>query len=168
MGENLLVGRGLVQVVIVQHPAKSLQMVKFSKSENKKTQIPFESATTSTKQCVWSYVLLLPKYLWSHLSQNAFYGTFRLILMILRLKYRFADSRFPKTSKLFTFFRRFMGWSDRGKHSRRKNVISSVLLCFGAGVLIATSFIHILPEVSTVKYETMVSISSLRSIKPMK
>jgi len=44
-----------------------------------------------------------------------------------------------------------MGWSEQGKHSRRKNIVTSILLCFGAGVLLATSLIHILPEVYLLK-----------------
>jgi len=40
-----------------------------------------------------------------------------------------------------------MGWSENGKHNRRKKIITSILLCFGGGVLLATSIIHILPEV---------------------
>ena len=53
----------------------------------------------------------------------------------------------PIKFDFFIFFRRFMGWSEGGSHSRRKNIVTSILLCFGAGVLLATSFIHILPEV---------------------
>ena len=40
-----------------------------------------------------------------------------------------------------------MGWSGTGRHSKRKDAITSVLLCFGGGVLLSTSMIHMLPEV---------------------
>ena len=40
-----------------------------------------------------------------------------------------------------------MGWSGTGRHSKRKDAITSILLCFGGGVLLSTSMIHMLPEV---------------------
>lgn len=40
-----------------------------------------------------------------------------------------------------------MGWSGAGRHSKRKDAITSILLCFGGGVLLSTSMIHMLPEV---------------------
>ena len=36
-----------------------------------------------------------------------------------------------------------------GKRNFWKRTITSVLLCFGGGVLLGTSFIHILPDVSS-------------------
>jgi zinc transporter 1/2/3 len=33
-----------------------------------------------------------------------------------------------------------------------KRTITSVLLCFGGGVLLATSFVHMLPEVISINY----------------
>ena len=34
-----------------------------------------------------------------------------------------------------------------------KQTLTSVLLCFGGGVLFATSFVHMLPEVCSFKYD---------------
>ena len=45
------------------------------------------------------------------------------------------------------YFSRIMGWSGAGRHSKRKDAITSILLCFGGGVLLSTSMIHMLPEV---------------------
>ena len=39
--------------------------------------------------------------------------------------------------------------TDDGERNFWKRTITSVLLCFGGGVLLATSFIHLLPDVSS-------------------
>ena len=36
-----------------------------------------------------------------------------------------------------------------GKRNFWKRTVTSILLCFGGGVLLATSFVHMLPEVTT-------------------
>jgi len=33
-------------------------------------------------------------------------------------------------------------------HQRRNSILQTILLCFGAGILLATSLVHMLPEVS--------------------
>ena len=40
-----------------------------------------------------------------------------------------------------------VGWAPDGKHGRRKDSVTSVLLCFAGGVLLATCIVHMVPEV---------------------
>ena len=45
-------------------------------------------------------------------------------------------------------FRRHLGWTSSGRKKNRRQIITSSLLCFGGGVLLATCFIHMIPEAS--------------------
>ena len=40
-----------------------------------------------------------------------------------------------------------VGWAPDGPNSKRKDVVTSLLLCFGGGVLLSTSLVHMVPEV---------------------
>lgn len=40
-----------------------------------------------------------------------------------------------------------VGWAPDGPHGKRKDVVTSLLLCFGGGVLMATSLVHMVPQV---------------------
>lgn len=43
--------------------------------------------------------------------------------------------------------RRQLGWTEQTSQNRKKRILTSIALCFGGGVLLATCFIHLLPEV---------------------
>ncbi|XP_059097694.1 zinc transporter ZIP1-like isoform X2 [Tigriopus californicus] len=43
--------------------------------------------------------------------------------------------------------RRQLGWTEQTSQNRKKLILTSIALCFGGGVLLATCFIHMLPEV---------------------
>ena len=43
-----------------------------------------------------------------------------------------------------------------GEKSSWKKTITSLLLCFGGGVLMATSFVHMLPEVTNKRFKSKV------------
>ena len=40
-----------------------------------------------------------------------------------------------------------VGWAPDGPHGKRKDVVTSLLLCLGGGVLMATSLVHMVPQV---------------------
>jgi len=42
---------------------------------------------------------------------------------------------------------RMVGWAPDGPHSKRKDIVTSLLLCLGGGVLMATSLVHMVPQV---------------------
>ena len=58
-------------------------------------------------------------------------------------------------------FSRMMGWAPDGPHGKRKEVATSILLCFGGGILMATSLVHMVPGEGYVLTDGFLVYSSL-------